>query len=96
MLNNEYSENELMDEIHRMSDDELTLLWATLANKSFTKLVKNTRLIVAPKSVRYCLYLDNLLFTLSYSYNKEMNQYSISMRRTDYWKGIISEYKNKP
>ncbi len=86
--------NELNDTIASMRERELEKVYLILANSSITNLVNNCKMIVA-NQVEYITYGDNLLFSLFYYCDNEKSEFVVTIKRTDYWKGLINGYKNK-
>ena len=86
--------NELINTVTSMRERELEKVFKVLANSSITTLISECKRIFK-EQVEYVTYGDNLLFSLYYSYNDEDSEFVITIKRTDYWKKAINEYKNK-
>lgn len=86
--------NEFIETIDNMRERELEKVYLILANSSLTELVSNSMRIIK-EEVEYVTYGDNMLFSLFYSYDENSSEFVITIKRTDYWKKAINEYKNK-
>lgn len=85
---------EFIETITSMRERELEKVYLILANSSLTELVSNSMRIIK-EEVEYVTYGDNMLFSLFYSYDENSSEFVITIKRTDYWKKAINEYKNK-